>query len=313
VAAVLDDTQARGSLTLTRAAIAVAGAVMLATAVAPLRAAPIGQSAQRQAPDAPAFEVVSIRENRSGEAGQSMRRQPGGRITTSNIPLRMLILSAYGLQPQQLVGGPDWIDSARYDIIAQASGELPVSEPGTVGPLQLMMQRMLADRFQLAVHTERRELPIYALTLARSDRRLGPKIRTATTDCETLMAQMLKGAQGGGPPPSEPQRPDGGPACGMRFDGRRLTAGGASMAALARMLVVPAGRLVEDRTGLAGGFDFDLEFTMDGAAPPGAPAPDANAPSIFTALEEQLGVKLEPTRAPVEVLVIDRVERPIGN
>jgi uncharacterized protein (TIGR03435 family) len=87
------------------------------------------------------------------------------------------------------------------------------------------------------------------------------------------------------------------------------------MAALARMLVVPAGRLVEDRTGLAGGFDFDLAFTMDGAAPPGAqaPAPDANAPSIFTALEEQLGLKLEPTRAPVEVLVIDRVERPTAN
>jgi uncharacterized protein (TIGR03435 family) len=179
-----------------------------------------------------------------------------------------------------------------------------------------MMQRMLADRFQLAVHTETRELPVYALTVARSNGRLGPNLRTAATDCEALIGQMLKGAQGGGPPPAAPQRPGGGPACGMRFDGRRVTAGGTSMAALARSLAGPVGRLVEDRTGLAGGFDFDFEFTVDpAAAPPGAPLPppDANAPSIFTALEEQLGLKLEPTRAPVDVLVIDRAERPTEN
>ncbi|MNC86456.1 hypothetical protein D3C83_21220 [compost metagenome] len=115
--------------------------------------------------------------------------------------------------------------------------------------------------------------------------------------------------------PAPPQRAGGGPGCGMMFDGRRVTAGGTSMAALARNLSGVVGRIVEDRTGLAGGFDFDLEFARDpAAAPAGAlPPPDADLPSIFTALQEQLGLKLEAARAPVEVLVIDRVERPTEN
>lgn len=317
VAAVLDEAQVRGRLGRGRAAIILAVAGLLAAAVGPLRAQ-ITQIAPVQ--NAPAFDVVSIRENRSGDLGQAMRRQPGGRIVINNVPLRTLIISAFGLQPQQLTGGPDWVDSARYDIAAQASGELGVTEPGTVGPSEFMMQRMLTDRFRLAVHTEKRELPIYALTVARSDGRLGPRIRMAAIDCQAAMNEMLKRAQGGGAPPAAPQRPDGGPGCGMRMGpGSQLTAGGMSMPALARMLAVPVGRLVEDRTGLVGGFDFDLEFTIDptlsgipAGAPPPAPA-NANAPSVFTALEEQLGLKLQADRAPVEVLVIDRVERPTEN
>jgi uncharacterized protein (TIGR03435 family) len=314
VAAVLDETQVRGHLGRARATVIVAAAGLLIAAVGPLRAQAT-QIAPVPTADAPAFDVVSIRENKSGEQSQTTRRQPGGRIITNNLPLRMLIISAFGLQPQQLVGGPDWIDSARYDITAQASGELAVTEPGTVGPVNLMMQRMLADRFRLAVHTERRELPIYALTLARGDSRLGPRIRTAAIDCQAVMNEMMKKVQGGGAVPVPPQRPDGGPGCGMRFGpGSRLTAGGTSMAALARMLAVPVGRLVVDRTGLAAGFDFDLEFTADPpAGAPVPPSPNANAPSIFTALEEQLGLKLQADRAPVEVLVIDRVERPTEN
>ena len=295
-----------------RAAVILAVASVLLAAVGPLRAQGTPIVIARQA-DAPAFEVVSIRENTSGDAGQTMRRQPGGRIITINVPLRTLIIGAYGLQPQQLAGAPDWIDSARYDITAQASGDFAITEPGTVGPAELMTQRMLADRFRLSAHTEKRELPIYTLTVARSDGRLGPRIKTAGIDCQAAMNEMLKKAQSGGAVPTPPQRPDGGPGCGMRFGpGSRLTAGGTSMAALARMLAVPVGRLVVDRTGLAGGFDFDLEF--EGFAP-GAPPPpaDANAPSLFTALEEQLGLKLQAERAPVEVLVIDRVERPTGN
>jgi uncharacterized protein (TIGR03435 family) len=233
--------------------------------------------------------------------------------------LRALIRNAYGLQPQQLAGGPDWIDSARYDINAKAQGEFAVTEPGTVGPPQLMMQRMLAERFRLTVHTERRELRIYVLTRARRDGRLGPQIRTAAIDCQAVMNDMLKRVpQSGDAPPAAPLRPDGGPGCGMRFGpGARLTAGGTSMAALARILATPVGLIVEDRTGLAGGFDFDLEFDpadlagFTAGAPP-APA-DVTAPSLFTALEEQLGLKLQAERAPVEVLVIDRVERPTEN
>ena len=129
------------------------------------------------------------------------------------------------------------------------------------------------------------------------------------------MNGMMKQAHSGGAPPVPPQRPDGGPGCGMRFaPGNLLSAGGSSMAALARLLAVPVGRLVLDRTGLTGGFDFDLEFTIDAVA--GAPqgqSPNANAPSLFTALEEQLGLKLQAERGPVEVLVIDRIERPTDN
>ncbi len=314
VAAVLDETQMRGRLGRARAAVILAIAGLLLAAVGPLRAQ--GTAIVIAQPTAPRFEVVSIRENKSAEQSQTIRRQPGGRIITGNYPLRMLIISSFGLQPQQLAGAPDWIESARYDISAQASGEFAMTEPGTVGPPQLMMQRMLADRFQLVVHTEQRELPIYSLTLARSDGRLGPRIRTAAIDCQAVMTEMLKRMQGGGAPPAAPQRPDGGPGCGMRFGpGSQLTAGGTSMAALARMLAGPVGRLVEDRTGLTGGFDFDVEFAVDPAAVAGAgaPAADANAPSIFTALEEQLGLKLQAERAPVEVLMIDRVERPTEN
>jgi uncharacterized protein (TIGR03435 family) len=312
VAALLDETQVRGRPGRGRAAVILAAAGVLAAAVGPLRAQ-TAQIAVVQNP--PAFDVVSIRENSSGDPGQGIRRQPGGRLIINNVPLRTLIISAFGLQPQQLAGGPDWIDSARYDITAQAAGEFAVTEPGTVGSSDLMMQRMLADRFQLAVHTETRELPIYTLTMARSDRRLGPRIRTAAVDCQAAMTAMLKRSQSSGAAPVPPQRPDGGPGCGMRMGpGSQLTAGGMSMAALARMLAVPVGRLVLDRTGLNGGFDFDLEFAFDpieGAAQPSSTT--GGAPSIFTALEEQLGLKLQAERGPVEVLVIDRMERPTEN
>jgi uncharacterized protein (TIGR03435 family) len=314
VAAVLNETQARGRLGRARAAAIVATAGLLVAGVGPLRAqAPQIVVAQS---DAPVFDVVSVKENKSGDPGQSMRRQPGGRIITTNLPLRMLITGAFGLQPQQLVGGPDWIDSARYDITAQTSAQFAVTEPGTVGAPELMMQRMLADRFRLVVHTEKRELPIYALTRVRSDGRLGPQIRPAAIDCQAVMNEMLKRAQSGGAPPVPPQRPDGGPGCGMRFGaGSRLTAGGTSMAALARLLATPLGRIVHDQTKLAGAFDFDLEFdpaTLAGAGA-GAPPADPNAPSLFAALDEQLGLKLQAERAPVEVLVIDRVDRPSEN
>jgi bla regulator protein blaR1 len=317
IAALLDDTQARGRISLTRGLAVVVAAGLLVAGVAPLRAAAQSANAGRSQPGpVPAFDVVSIKENKSGETVQGSRRQPG-RIVITNFPLRAVILNYFGLQPQQLTGGPDWIDSARYDIVAQFSGEIPLTEPGTIGPLQLMMQRVLAERFKLAVHTETREIPIYALTLARSNRALGPKMRPAVTDCDAVMNAMLKSArEGGGPPPGPPQLPDGRPACGMRFGpGPRLVAGGTSMAALARSMSNQAGRIIVDRTALTGGFDIELEFTPDPAAAGGQPpaAGDANLPSLFTAMEEQLGLKLVPQRGPVEMLVIDRVERPTEN
>src|SRR6185436_6666530 len=136
----------------------------------------------------PAFAVATVKKNTSGDAAAGMRLQPGGRIVVTNQPLRRLIVFAYGLQPQQLAGGPAWLDTDRFDVVAQAEGDISPTPPGgPPGPAQLMMQRLLEERFGLAVHTEPREMPVYALTLARSDRRLGPKIKAADRDCLALM------------------------------------------------------------------------------------------------------------------------------
>ena len=262
----------------------------------------------------PAFAVATIKKNTTGADAQSMRLQPGGRLVITNQPLRRLILFAYVLQPQQLTGGPAWLDSDRFDIVAQAEGDLSPTPPGgPPGAPQLMMQRLLAERFGLAVHTESRELPVYALTVARSDGRLGPRIKPAAVDCLALMTKVP-----GGVPVQAPQLPDGRPACGARRDGTgRVTAGGTSMAMFATQLLTgQSDRLVIDRTGLTGSYDFDYEYAPDVAGRGDGPNPAtavADRPSLFTALEEQLGLKLQPARAPIDVLVIDRVAPPTEN
>ena len=269
---------------------------------------PAGAAAQSPGPSAPdrvanvsAFEVVSVKENRSNAAGHRMQLRPGGRVMVTNAPLRVLVETAYGLLPQQLTGGPGWLDSARFDIVAQAGQDLPPSPPGgPPGPVQLMLQRLLAERFKLVVRSEKKELQIYTLTLARDDGRLGPAISAAKADCAALMAAYGRG-DGALPPQSE---------CSITGAPGRVSARGASIAMFARgMLTGVVENIVEDRTGLSGGFDFDLEFSVgSGAAPRTDVGPEGA--SIFTALEEQLGLRLRPVRAPVDVLVIDRVERP---
>jgi len=262
----------------------------------------------------PAFAVATIKKNTTGADAQSMRLQPGGRIVVTNQPLRRLILFAYVLQPQQLTGGPSWLDTDRFDIVAQAEGDLSPTPPGAPpGPAQHMMQRLLTERFELTVHNESREMAVYALTLARRDGQLGPRIKPAAVDCLALMIKVP-----GGVPVQAPQLPDGRPACGVRRDGTgRLTAGGTTMSMFATQILTGlSDRLVIDRTGLTGAYDFDMEHQLEGR---GGPPPAASAtavsdrPSLFTALEEQLGLKLQPQRAPIHVLVIDRVMPPTEN
>ena len=262
----------------------------------------------------PSFAVATIKKNTTGADAQSIRLQPGGRLVITNQPLRRLVLFAYSLQPQQLTSGPAWLDSDRFDIVAQAEGDLSPTPPGgPPGTPQLMMQRLLAERFGLVVHTESRELPVYALTVARSDGRLGPRIKPAAVDCLTLMTKVP-----GGVPVQAPQLPDGRPACGVRRDGTgRLVAGGTTMLMFATQILTGlTDRLVVDRTGLTGAYDFDMEHQLEGRG--ASPAADsatavADRPSIFTAVEEQLGLKLQAARAPIEVLVIDRVTPPTEN
>jgi uncharacterized protein (TIGR03435 family) len=226
-----------------------------------------------------------------------------------NVPLRFLIRSAYQVQDEQIVDAPSWIAAEHFDIIAKAPGEIPRPTPGNPGPFPLMMRSLLVERFKLVVHRETREFPAYALELARRDGRPGPQLHASTVDCSAIAAAR---GRNGAPPPSGNERPQ----CGIRAAGGQMMAGGIPLSQLTTLLSSMVQRVVIDKTGLTGNFDFELKWTPD-RMPPGAPsgtpalpANDPNAPSIFTALQEQLGLKLESAKNLVEVLVIDHVERP---
>ena len=230
------------------------------------------------------------------------RFTPGGAFEANNATLGSIIRLAYGLRDFQTVGAPAWVDTDRFDI--QARG--PQGAPESEGPLRL--QSLLAERFALKVHRETMDRPIYSLVLARADGSLGPRLRPS----QEPGAAGFAAAGGQCTPPGPP-----GPVS-MRLCG-------ATMAALVNtFLPMYTGRMVVDRTGLSGGFDVALYFdnrSIPGVGPGGGfpTAPQAAEPaaadavSIFTALEEQLGLKLEPQTGPVEVLVIDHVERPTPN
>jgi uncharacterized protein (TIGR03435 family) len=264
------------------------------------------------ASEKPKFEVASVRQNTSDDGKMSIGFQPGGRYTAIGIPLSDLIRQAYGLQRTQIVGAPDWTETARYDIVAKAEGEIPRAGPGApMGPFNFMLQDLLEDRFKLRTHRETREMPVYALVLARSDRKPGEGLRASTVDCAAMRGRMGRG----GPPPGPPA-PGERPLCGLRVGPGQMSGSGIALTQLTQILSQFTQRIVIDRTGLEGNFDIDLTFTPDkmplGAPPPGVTLPpiDPNGPSLFTALQEQLGLKLASERAPVEVLVIDHVERP---
>jgi len=249
-------------------------------------------SLRGQAPAVPrsplAFGVVSVKPNTSGEQGGTSRAQPG-RYQGVNVTLKRVITLAY--RPvQEFVGGPDWINTAHFDIDARAEGN-PSSDQ-----MFEMLRTLLAERFKLVVHKEQKDSPVYALTMARRDGRLGARLKPSATECA--------------PPDSAPATsPQTRPRCGFMLGNGVLSGKGATMARLASELSF-VGRQVIDRTGLTGAFDVDLEWTPD---PPGvAPSPDTG-PSIFTAIQEQLGLKLDPATAPLEIVVIDSAERPTAN
>jgi uncharacterized protein (TIGR03435 family) len=263
------------------------------------------------------FEVASVKPNKSGDGRMMIGMQPGGRYTATNLPLRALIRQAYQLQDFQIVGGPGWVASERFDVIAKAEGELPGpgrggGAPGPPPALQMMLRSLLAERFKLKVHDETREMPVYALVKARSDGKLGSQLRDAATDCDALIAAARgRGAQQQAMPSfNEPMQ------CGLRIGPGQMSGGGVALAQLAQTLSQFVQRVVIDRSGLTGRYDFDLTWTPDqmpsGPPPPGAPPlppVDPNGPSIYTALQEQLGLKLDAQRGPVPVLVIDQVDQ----
>jgi uncharacterized protein (TIGR03435 family) len=250
-----------------------------------------------QAP--PAFEVASIKRNVSGAEGAQLRGLPGGRMAITNYTLRDIVRNAYFLQNFQISGGPEWMNNDRWDIVAKAEAtDVPPQS------MMLMLRTLLADRFKLVVHTERRDSPVFALVLARSDGRLGSQLRPSSVDCAALIAAAQARRE------RVPDQPGGRPGCGTRMTAGKMMATATTMADVARNMTPVAGRTIIDKTGLTGNFDLDLSWAPDPQPSADGIRPQSDVPSLFTAVQEQLGLKLESQRAPVETLVIDSVERP---
>jgi uncharacterized protein (TIGR03435 family) len=252
-------------------------------------------ASQRSTPTPPvAFEVASVKPNVSGDPAATIGTQPGGRYFAINVKARDLVAAAYGRQPYQVVGGPSWLDADRFDVNAKASADQPLT-PGTPGgppsATQLMVRALLAERFSLVSHEEKREMPMFHLVRARADGSFGSGVRPSTADCSIPQA----------PVPTGQRSP-----CGVRLGPGLLSAGSRTMAALASLLSQFVQRTVADHTEVSGRFDFDLSWAPD---VPGNLPPETG-PGIFTAVQEQLGLKLQPARGPFDVLVVDSIERP---
>jgi uncharacterized protein (TIGR03435 family) len=235
------------------------------------------------------FEVASIKPSQLGEARYGIRPAPGGeRYVASNVTLKQMITVAYRIKADQVAGGPAWLDADHYDMNAKAE------HPSSIEELHAMLQDLLADRFQLRFHRESKELPMYALTVDKD----GPKLKPHE-------------AQSGGDPWID-QTQD-------HFPQMTWHATFAPMDFFAWRLSLILDRPVVDQTNLKGGYDFDLKFTQElppniqpGALLNGEPI-DASGPTIFDAIRRQLGLKLERQKGPVEILVIDRAEKPVEN
>ena len=246
-------------------------------------AAALGQS---QMPG-PSFEAADVKLNKSGEARMAVDFQPGGKFTARNVPMKILIALAYGIRPEAVQAGPAWIESERYDVVAKASRSAKPEE------IRRMVQSLLAERFKLAVHEDRKPMAAYALLTAKR----GSKMQ-ATEDAALAERRCAPG--------------DGAPGQ-KHFVCRHMP-----MALWASTLQEIATRDIDgpviDQTGLDGAFDFKLDWTP--AVRNGAAAPDdAQAgPTLFDAIETQLGLKLERKTLPLPVIVVDGVERtPIEN
>ena len=258
------------------------------------------------------FEVASVKPNRSNSGPQNIQLLPSGLLTVTGFPLRQLIQIAYGSEaiqtPGQLVGGASWLASDRFDINAKAEGTLGADAQGRPTRVIAMLRSLLEDRFQVKVHTESRDVPIYALVLANKGAKFGTLFKPSTANCYTRESPP--------PPPGTP--PDPARQCGIRGGNGNVTYVSVTMQQIASSLAnyPVVSRPVMDRTGLQGKYDLHMEFTPAFIASPNGdgsqvanPAADSG-PNLFTALVEQAGLKLQGEKGMVEFLVIDRAERP---
>lgn len=251
---------------------------------------------QAQAPPRAEFEVASLKPNTSGLPGYSVRVLQAG-LTARNINLKRLIAIGYSVTDYQIFGSLPWLESAGFDLEAKSAGptDLPHVRP--------MVQSLLDDRFQLKMHRETRELSIYSLTLAKSGGKPGHGlVESAAGPCGPVNAESPASARTCGTVSAPPGR---------------ITGQRGRISQLADRLSTLLGKTVVDKTGLTGIYDIELSYTPDpGMAPQlpaGLPAPDVPGPSLFTAMQEQLGLKLTAGKGPVEVIVVDSAEKPTGN
>ena len=248
------------------------------------------------------FEAADVKVNKSGEVRMTVDMQGGGKFTMHNVPMKVMIAMAYHARPDAVTGGPGWLESDRFDVVAKAGQTTPPDD------LRRMLQTLLAERFKLAIHKEPKIMPAYALVVGKSGPKLHPSEAALLTDQRCVPGEGAVGQ-------------------------KHITCRHIAMAVLADQLPEQSPRdfdvVVVDQTGLTGFFDFKLDWTpaartaaasADPIANPSAnpvanPAANpATNPTVFEAVEEQLGLKLESRKLPLPVIVIDRVERvPVEN
>jgi uncharacterized protein (TIGR03435 family) len=242
------------------------------------------------------FDVVSIKRSPSDASGNSLQTLPDGSFIMRNGTIRSILLAASPVPTREVEGYPPWVESERYDLMAKAPAG------STRQQTNQMMQRMFADRMKLTGHVEQRERNGFALVLARSDGRLGPQLAPSTLDC---LAPRTAGPPTG--PPTEPPET----RCGGTFGGNRIVSGGIMMDQLVPSLAGLAGGQVVNRTGLPGFYALTLRWAS--RRPTNADAPPDDLPEFFTAIEEQLGLKLRPEKLTLPVFVVHSIERPSEN
>jgi uncharacterized protein (TIGR03435 family) len=263
------------------------------------------------------FEVASVKPGMPG-AQPNFAAQPSGRFFAVNVSLIMLVSMAHQVYNDfQIVGGPDWVRTARYDVEAKAPSGVqlgPLATEGPQSPVQQMLASLLAERFNLKVHDETRMLPGFDLKVARTDGKLGPKMTPSPPGIDCAAVRAARRAQHASPAPAVGQIAP----CSMRISPGAFVAGTLPLETLASFLSQQMRRVVVDRTPLFGNYDFDLTWLPDdldtpagfsagqSAAPSGATV-NATGPTLVTALREQLGLELVPAMEPTNVLVIDSI------
>jgi uncharacterized protein (TIGR03435 family) len=276
----------------------------------------LGTLSQGAAQTKPSFEVATVKPSAAGDNRVAILGQPGGRMVVTNATFKMVMAMAYRVRDFQISGGPNWIATDRWNIEAKAEeGSIPPRagppDPTVIPPQLLMMQSLIEDRFQLKMHRETKEMPVYELVVAKGGSKLKPSEDQSP----------IRPPERGTPPPPLPQRGGPMPRGSMRMGRGDLEASGVPLANFVTGLSQQLGRTVIDKTDLKGLYDIKLQWAPElgqGPVAPGGPEPppppaDPSGPSIFTAVQEQLGLRLESTKGPVEVLVIDSVQKPTEN